>query len=191
MTCQVNKICSLGYLNIKNIAEIRKSLNKDNTKILINALVTSHLDYGNSLLYGITKKMLNKLQVLQNTSARVIEKLKRQDRITETRKQLHWLPIQARIEFKIIKFTWQCLNNMAPDYLKNKIEIKQTIRPLRDNDKLLLVEPQTNLATYGDVCFSKVAPKLWNSLPYELRAIESLELFKKKLKTFLFTKFYE
>ena len=55
----------------------------------------------------------------------------------------------------------------------------------------LLNEPITNLETYGDISFSKVAPILWNSLPLELRMIDSLNLFKKKLKTFLFMKFYD
>ena len=73
----VNKLCSVGYLNLKNINEIRKCLNKDNTKICVNALVTSHLDYGNPLLYGISNKLMNKLQVLQNACVRIIEKLKK------------------------------------------------------------------------------------------------------------------
>ena len=191
METHVNKICSVGYLNLKNINEIRKSLNKDNTKILVNALVTSHLDYGNSLLYGISNKLMNKLQVLQNASVRIIEKLKKHDRVSQYRKQLHWLPIQARIEFKIIKFTWQCLNNMAPTYLVNKLNIKANTRYLRSENNSLLTVPRTNLATYGDICFSKVAPKLWNDLPTELKSIKSLDLFKKRLKTFLFKKFYE
>ena len=190
MDAQVKKICSTGYLNLKNIADIRKSLNKENTKVIINALVTSHLDYGNSLLYGISYKSMNKLQVLQNSCVRLIEKLKRYDHVSESRKKLHWLPIQARIEFKIIKLTWQCLNGMAPEYLSAKLKIKTNTRNLRSNNSLLLDEPITNLATYGDICFSKVAPILWNSLPMDLRAIDSLNPFKKKLKTFLFTKFY-
>ena len=107
MAAQVKKICKTGYLNLKNISEIRKSLNKDNCKIIINALVTSHLDYGNSLLYGISKKQMNKLQVLQNASVRLIEKKRKHDSISQSRKELHWLPIEARIEFKILKFTWQ------------------------------------------------------------------------------------
>ena len=131
---QVNKICSIGYLNLKNISEIRRSLNKDNTKIIINSLITSHLDYGNSLLYGISNKLLNKLQVLQNSCVRLIERLKGRDRVSQARKDLHWLPVEARIEFKIIKLTWQCLNDMAPKYLSEKLKMKNKTRNLRCND---------------------------------------------------------
>ena len=122
--------------------------------------------------------------------ARIIERLKSPDRVSQVRKDLHWLPVEARIEFKIIKLTWQCLNNMAPKYLSDKLKIKHETRNLRSNNLNLLSEPITNLAKYGDISFSKVAPILWNSLPLELRRIDSLNLFKKKLKTFLFTKFY-
>ena len=79
---------------------------------------------------------------------------------------------------------------MAPKYLSDKLKFKTNSRNLRNNGNLLLSIPDTNLATYGDISFSKVAPKLWNTLPLELRTIKSLDLFKKKLKTFLFVKFY-
>ena len=117
MSVQVNKICSTGYYNIRNIAKIRKHLSKDDTKIIVNALVPSHVYNGNSLLYGIRKKYINKLQVMQNSAARVVEGLRKFDRITEVRKALHWLPVQARIEFKIRYFTWKSLNELSPNYL--------------------------------------------------------------------------
>ena len=59
-------MCRKDYLNTKNIAQIRKSLNKDTTKTAINALVTPNLDYGNGFLYGISQKRKNKLQGAQN-----------------------------------------------------------------------------------------------------------------------------
>ena len=124
MSAQVNRICSTGYYNIKNISRIRKSLSKDDTKIVVNALVTSHLDNGNSLLYGISKKYINKLQVMQNSAARVVEGLRKFDRITEVRKALHWLPVQARIEFKIRYFTWKSLNELSPNYLQDLLKEK-------------------------------------------------------------------
>ena len=118
MEPQVNKICKSGYYHLRNISSIRNNLSKKDTEILIHAFVMSVLDNGNSLLYGITNKHLNKLQVLQNSAARVVEMKRKYDHITETRKQLHWLPIEARIKHKILGFVWKCLNTMAPPYLK-------------------------------------------------------------------------
>ena len=106
MDKQVNHMCKKAYFNIRNIAKIRKILSKDDTKTVVNALVTPHLDYGNGLLFGINKRLQSKLQVAQNSAVRVIEKLRKRDHISQYRKNLHWLPIPARIEYKILTTTW-------------------------------------------------------------------------------------
>jgi hypothetical protein len=74
MELQVRSMCKKAYYNIKNIAHIRKSLSKEDTKTAVHALVTPHLDYGNALLYGVNKKLLEKLQVVQNSAARLIDR---------------------------------------------------------------------------------------------------------------------
>ena len=79
-------MCKSAYFNIRNISHIRKSLNKDDTKTIVNALVTPHLDYGNGLLYGVTGKYLKKLQVAQNAAVRLIEKLNKRDHVSLKRK---------------------------------------------------------------------------------------------------------
>ena len=87
---------------------IRKSLNKKDTKTAVNALVTPHLDYGNALLFGINGKYLRKLRVAQNTAAQLIEK---HDQLTHIRKELNWLPISSRIDFKLLNMTRKALND--------------------------------------------------------------------------------
>ena len=64
-----------SYFHIKNIASLRNSLNEECTKTLVNAFVTSTLDNCNSLLYKINNEQINKLQILQNSSARLIKGL--------------------------------------------------------------------------------------------------------------------
>ena len=160
----------------------------------MNAFVTSHLDYGNSLLYGINKTELNKLQLVQNAAARVIDKKLKYDHITQTRKDLHWLPIEARIKFKILCLTWQALNvKKSPGYLQDLIKRrKKTNHNVRNNDKNLLRDPDRNKYTkYGDRAFQHAAPKLWNVLPSHIQDSEDIKMFKKKLKTHLFEKYYE
>ena len=61
------------------------------TERLVHAFVTSVLDNGNALLYGINKKLINKLQILQNSTARVVTMKRKFDYISEARKKLHWL----------------------------------------------------------------------------------------------------
>ena len=110
MEKQVNKMCRNAHYNIRNISIIRKNSSKDDTKTIVDALVTPHLDYGNSLLFNISKILENKLQVAQNSAVRVIEKVNKYDRITPYRKGLHWLPIPARIRYKILVTIWKTIN---------------------------------------------------------------------------------
>ncbi len=77
MESQVKNICKTGYFHIKNIASLRNSLNEECTTTLVNAFVTSTLDNCNSLLYKINKEHLNKLQILQNSSARLTKGLRK------------------------------------------------------------------------------------------------------------------
>ena len=102
MEHHIKKMCQKGYYHLKNIVSIRNSLKKKDTEKLVHAFISSTLDYGNALLYGTSHKHINKLQVLQNSAAKIIEKLKKHDHITETLIKLHWLPIKARIDFKIL-----------------------------------------------------------------------------------------
>jgi hypothetical protein len=93
MEKHVNTVCRSAYHQLRNIGRIRKYLTTDATKTLVNCLVISKLDYCNSLLFGIPKLTVNKLQRVQNTAARIITKTPRHDHITPVLKELHWLPI--------------------------------------------------------------------------------------------------
>ena len=75
---------------------------------------------------------------------------------------------------------------MAPSYLSDLIEEYKPDRSLRTSDMGLLKEKTARLKTYGQRAFSYSAPKLWNKLPYELRMKESLDAFKRSLKTHYF-----
>ena len=72
MTRQVNEICKKGYYKLRSFAEIRPYLDEKTARTVAQALLTSTLDYGNSLFYGISKKNSNKLQALQNATVRVV-----------------------------------------------------------------------------------------------------------------------
>jgi hypothetical protein len=191
MEKQVNKMCKNAYFNIRNISKIKKHLDKDSLKAAVNALVSPHLDYGNALLYGIPRKLINKLQITQNSAVRLIENVKRHERITNYRKALHWLPIEARIQFKILATTWKTLNKEAPDYLQNLLETKPQNRTLRSSEKWLLRVPDTIGSTrIIDRSFSVAGPSLWNPLPENLKNADTLKKFKKDLKTHLFSLSY-
>jgi hypothetical protein len=191
MEKQISNMCRKVYHNIKNISKIRKSLSYDDAKTVVNALVTPHLDYGNSVLTGISKKLENKLQVAQNSAVRLIHRINRYESVSTLRKRLHWLPIPSRIRYKIAVMVWKSLNDQAPDYIKELLTVRRPPRNLRTHNKIILEQPDTrNLNNAADRSFSVAAPKIWNQLSETLRNKTSLESFKKGLKTELFISAY-
>ena len=190
----VNKIIKTCFYHLRNILKICKHLSIDATKSLVHALVTSRLDYSNSLLYGCKTSSIKRLQCIQNYSARTICKIAKYDHISPVFKQLHWLPVKARIKHKLLTLTFKAVYGQAPSYLSELISCRPTLLPgLRSNHSVLLTVPKiTSRAdkSTADRAFSLSAPKLWNSLPEELRNCSSVEAFKGKLKMFLFTKYF-
>ena len=184
------KLSSLQITTLGTLGKIRKFLNTDTTKSAIVSLVTSRLDYCNGLLCGITDELLCRLQKVQNNAARVVSGSKKYDHITPVLKDLHWLPIRKRIEFKILLLTFKCMQGCAPLYLRKLLVKQAKTRTLRSNTKNLLQIPLTNLKRFGDRAFCAYAPRLWNELPDNIKAADtsSVQNFKKQLKTLLFRK---
>ena len=93
--------------------------------------------------------------------------------------------------FKILLFTFKVINALAPSYLLSELlEAYVPMRMLRSSSQLVLPEPKFNFKTYGSRAFSVCAPGLWNSLPLEIRMCDSIDTFKRKLKTHLFKSSY-
>ena len=186
MEPQVSAICKSTFHHLRNIRKIRKFLDRTSTETAIHALVGSRLDNCNSLLYGITKQQIQRLQRVQNTAARVITMTRKYDHITPILRELHWLPIQERIQFKCLCLTYKAIHGMAPEYICDMVSHYKPTRSLRSASNLLLEVPSTRLVTCGDRSFNKAGPTLWNSLPIRVRSASTLNTFKRALKTYLF-----
>ena len=105
------KECSFQLCQLR---QIRKCLDRNGTHLLVQAFVTARLDYCNSLLYGISDKQLNKLQIIQNQTAKLITGEKKFGHVTPVLKSLHWLPpVKERILFKLGVLVFKCLNNLG------------------------------------------------------------------------------
>lgn len=100
---------------------------------------------------------------------------------------LHWLPVQFRINFKILLFVYKCLHNLTPNYPSDILCPYNPPRSLRYGNLNLLTVNCTRLTHRGDRAFLVAGPRLWNSLPVQLRAASSLSVFKSLLKTHLFS----
>ena len=188
MSAHDSKVIKSANYHLRNIEKKRKSRNTDTTKRAIVLLVTSRLDYRNELLCGITYELLCRLQKVQNNATRVVSGSKKYDHITPVLKDLHWLPIRKRIELKILLLTFKYMQGCAPLYLRELLVKQANTRTLRSNTKNLLQIPHTNLKQLGDRAFCAYAPHLWNELPDNIKAADSVKNFKKQLKTLLFRK---
>ena len=113
---------------------------------------------------------------------------RRCDRITPILYNLHWLPVQDRIVFKVLLITYKALYGMAPPYIADLINKYIPKCNLRSSTSNQLEVQHYNLNFYGHRTFSCAAPILWNLLPDDLRHCDSLLSFKRQLKTYLFHK---
>ena len=189
MEKHVNNVVSTAFLKLRELYFYRRYLTKDSLVVLVHAFITSRVDYCNSLLTGLPSVLLRKLQSVLNASARLISGTRKFDHITHVLKDLHWLPIKQRIKFKLMLTVFKCLNGSAPMYLQKKLNISCNPK-LRSSNKKLLIVPKSRTKIYGDRRFSVSGPRQWNLLPKEIRLCNSIDNFKSKLKTFLFTEAY-
>lgn len=182
-TSQVNSIISEGYQLIRNISAVRKYLPTEHLRTLVNSMIVAKIDSCNSVLYGISSYDLGRLQRFQNSCARLIYGKHKYDHVTNLFVDLHWLPVKARIMFKIICMVFKSLQNKAPLYLSSLLSYR------READATLMV-PRCNSAI-GERAFCVCGPSLWNALPQNIRSISSFDMFKCKLKHHLFSNFDE
>jgi len=186
----VNQVCRSAFYHLRNITKIRRYLPLDVTEQLVHSFVTSRIDFCNSLLIGIKKCHLQKLQRVQNAAVRCILYLNFRDHTTPYLHSLHWLPVEYRIHFKVLLLTFKSLHDLAPSYLTSLLRRNSSFNSSRQNSTGLLFVPRSRLVSAGDRAFEHAAPVLWNSLPLNLRTECNLNVFKRGLKTFLFKKAY-
>ena len=177
---------TIGYTHLQNISRIRRYLTPEATKSLVHAFIMSRLDYGNVLLAGLPLEHLKKLQRIQNIAARIITFTPRRDHITPILRQLHWLPIKRRIEFKILLHVFRCINGTALLYLADMLKRQCSTGRTHSSQRHLLEVPRTKLVSFGDRSFKVIGSRLWNALPVAIKCIVTVPLFVKAFKTHIF-----
>jgi len=168
LAAHVTALCRSGYNQLCQLQPVIRSLSMNATKMLIQALVSCRLDYCNSLLFGISDRLLRHQQSVQNAAACLVRGAHRCDHITP----VLWLPVCQRVVFKIAGLVHQSLVAAAPAYLTDDCRLLSDVgrRPLRSNsnDMQKLLVPRTH-NKLGDRSFSAAGPQLWNELPPGLR----------------------
>ena len=192
MKKQVSKICQSAYFELKRIGTIRQYLSEDTTKTLVTTCILSMLDYGNRLLIGAPNYLIQLLQKVQNSAARLVFKSPRNTHSTPLLQKLHWLPVSERIKYKVACMCYHSFAGTAPAYISELLHVYTPSRTLRSSsDSKLLKIPQFKRKMHGFRSFSHFGPQLWNSLPFDLRHSQTFESFKTQLKTHLFSQYFK
>jgi len=181
----VNSLVSHCYAILRDIGKIKQYLKKNDLEKLVHAVVSHRLDYCNSLYINMNKSNIYKLQKCQNAAARMILGKKRSESADCLLRELHWLPVETRIAYKIILIVFKVLRGQC-----TSLQLTYKANNRRSGNDLLLETP--NFKTkYGKRIFAYSGTRYWNALPHELRIIENIEKFKKDLKTLLYDNFQE
>ena len=183
----VNTVARACNYHIWALRHIRHLLTEDIAHTLACSIVTSKLDYCNAVLHGAPRKNIAVLQRVQNNLARVVLQKPRTVHVTPLLQSLHWLPVDKRIRYKVVLLTYKVMVSKTPDYLSKLISERTSSASmsLRSSSRTLL-RPKFTRTNYGDRAFSASAPAIWNELPADFNFSDSLNVFKKRLKTFLF-----
>ena len=156
MQRHVNKVASACFHHIRRL----KQTGPDVTATLVSAFVLGKLDYCNAVLAGLPKSTTAPLQRAQNAAARLIACLAPRDHVTSTLRQLHWLPVQFRITYKLCLLMHQIHTSQAPSYLSDIVTQTATVSSrsrLRSGSSDRYEQPQVRLK-FGQRAFSYAAP---------------------------------
>ena len=189
MTLQkhITNICRSVNIHIRKINSIRRYLSNTAVRTLVQSLVITRLDYCNSVCIGLPMNRLLRLQLVRNSTARVISQTKRYTSITPILNELHWLPINKRCQFKILILTLKSLNGCVPEYLCDMLNVYMPNRSLQSTVFTSLVPYRNRSIRLGKRLFGTSEAKLWNELPRNIQRADSITMSKKLLKTFIFT----
>ena len=175
----VSKIVSECWYHIRNIQKIRRYLTDDELKKVIHAVISSKIDYCNSILYGVKLSTLNKLQTVQTEAAKIVSHTQAGSSLSDQSfENLHWLKVKERIVFKLLLFVHKFFTGKAASYFSDLFLVKCSTK------RLLYVNYMDTVS--GRRAFSYASPRLWNHLSEDVRLQDNTEKFKKMIKTVLF-----
>lgn len=187
-----NHIVKTCNFHLRRFSSVIKFLDKDSVKVLMHAFITSRIDYCNSLFVNLPNKDLKRLQCILNRAARLLYNLPPFTSISPYLYELHWLPIKARIEFKICLLVFKVLHSNQPSYLRDLLLNYQSqsnvILRAADDPNLLIVPRLTKISSFGSRAFHHAGPFLFNKLPRFIKEAKTTNTFKTMLKTYLFRK---
>jgi len=195
LAAHVNNVTSVCYFHIRQLRLVRRSLSFHVAHSLVLALIHSRLDYCNGILANAPRGLINSLQSVQRSAARLVLRLPSRASVTKPMlDHLHWLPIQQRVLFKLGVMAYKCIHQQAPIYLARmcvNVATNPVLATHRSAAQGRLVVPSAHMKTVGHRGFYYACPTSWNSLPLSVTDPSlTLLAFRRLLKTFFFTRLH-
>ena len=194
-TNHVNSVIKSCFISLRDLHRIRRFLSVDTSVVIANALVSSRLDYCNSLFRSLSSRNATRLQYVQNALARFVTGASKYTHITSALRTLHWLPIRQHSIYKTLVLVYKYLTTGQPKYFAPYLPLyKSAMNTILSNPKNLFLQVPSYCASihkskvHFNNSFSYDAPKLWNDLPYDIRSAPNLSSFKSRLNSTLFQK---
>ena len=190
MRTHISKTVSACFAVLRLIRSIRRSVTRPVLQSMVASLVLTRLDYGCSTLASLPARQLNRLQSVINSAARLVYSARRSEHMSPLLRELHWLRVPKRIDFRLAVLVYRCMNGTAPRYLGSELQRVADIesrRCLWSASSPSLHVPRSLHRTIGDRAFPVAAAKIWKALPPSITSLPSL---KRALKTELFRRSY-
>ena len=188
-SAQIAEISRRLFASIGSLKRYKHFLPVKTKTTLAHSLLLPILDYADSCYPDLSEEQLNKLERLQNLCIRFIYGLRKFDHVSDHRRQLGWLPIRHRRNFRMLTLLYSILYNpLSPAYLRDRFcflgSDSISRLELRSRSDNLLKLPTCHTQFYSN-SFTVKSAILWNELPSEIRHSKSLNIFKNRLKEYL------
>lgn len=185
METQINKVCASSFAHLRIIGKLRRALSKESRKLLVHALVLSRIDFCAPLYYGISDKLMSRLQMIMNVAMRLIVGLKKSDHIRHHHREHGWLPIDNHILYRSACLVFSVSHSSAPLYLHHHLQPQRVLSThLRSQDQQLVNVPR-HRTEMGSRAFRISAPRIWNNIPLCIREASSVSAFRANFKRHL------
>jgi len=112
-------LCAACFYWLRQLRQVRRSLDDESVRTLVHAFVTARVDYCNMVLAGSPRSVTDRLQPVLNAAVRLVIGTRKYDRGLSQllHADLHWLDVAGRVRYKLVVTVHQCLHNKAPKYL--------------------------------------------------------------------------
>ena len=177
----ITNLVSSCMNSLCQINRVKKCFDKEALILIISTLVMNKMYYCSTVWSNTTSTNIKKLQLVQNFACRIITNIGKFDHISPGLRELNWLPVKEQLLLREAIMMYKCVNNLAPQYLRELFTKRSDIHQ-RSTRSLGLLQIPLYKTSAGQRSFNYRGVKLWNDLDDRYKAMDSIKDFKKELK---------